>query len=300
VLFQHHTDANRGRMTLDLTLRKLAHVAVDPFDTLSGPAHWLVPLFLVALAGAAGLSVRARWREQAEATGRIERVLGLFHLPLLVPALGLLLVACLGPAAILNPDGTLKEGEIAARFSLLGMLLGLCALRWRLVGRARLVFLGAIALFGGLKAVECWRIHHAFQHEAQAFAAEILAKVPPHSRLLPLFAVAHPSRADFVRHRMGSYVVPLRDGYSPHVFATLGQHPLRHLRPGGRRGERPGDWREVDELRVRDDEWAFYDYVLVQTEQLDAAMARVVPGLLSHAVPVAMWPRFRLYRLDHK
>lgn len=297
VLFQHHTDANRGRMTLDLSLRKLAHVAVDPFDTLSGPAHWLTPLFLLALAVAAGLSLRARWREQPAKSSWMERVLGLFHLPLLVPALGLLAVACLGPAAILNEDGTLKEGEIAARFSLLGMLLALGALRWRLVGPARAVFLGAIVLFGGLKTAECWRIHRAFQREAQAFADEILAKVPVHSRLLPLFAVAHPSRADFVRHRMGSYVVPLRDGYSPHVFATLGQHPLRHRRgPGGQ----TGDWREVDELRLREDEWAFYGYVLVQTEQLEAAMDRVVPGLLSHAVPVAAAPRFRLYRLAPK
>ena len=212
-------------------------------------------------------------------------------------ALGLLVVACLGPAAILNEDGTLKEGEIAARFSLLGMLLTLGALRFRLVGRARVVFLGAIVLFGGLKTAECWRIHRAFQREAQAFADEILAKIPPHSRLLPLFAVAHPSRADFVRHRMGSYVVPLCDGYSPHVFATLGQHPLRHRRgPMGL----TGDWREVDELRLHEDEWSFYGYVLVQTDQLEAAMDRVVPGLVQHAGPVAAEARFRLYRLGPK
>ncbi|MFO0579647.1 MAG: hypothetical protein U1A78_37080 [Polyangia bacterium] len=297
VLFQHRTDANRGRMTLDLTLRKLVHVAIDPFDTLSGPAHFMTPLFVAALVVAAVLSLRARWREQPPETPRLERALGLFHLPLLVPALGLLLVACLGPAAILNEDGTLKEGEIAARFSLLGMLLGLGALRFRLVGRARGVFLGAIVVFGGLKTAECWRIHRAFQPEAQAFADEILAKVPPHSRLLPLFAVAHPSRADFVRHRMGSYVVPLRDGYSPHVFATLGQHPLRHRRgPEGR----TGDWREVDELRLREDEWSFYGYVLVQTDPLEAAMDRVVPGLVQHAVPVAAGSRFHLYRLGPK
>lgn len=303
VLFQHHTDANRGQVTLGLSVYKLAHVAIDPFDTLRGPAHFMTPLLWLALGAAGGLSLRARWQELApaaglsEGTGRISqgqaqglgRVLGLFHLPLLIPALGLLAVAILGPFAILNPDGTMKEGEISTRFSLLGVLLGLCALRWRWTPQVRALFLAAVVAFGSLKTVESWRIHRAYDAEVRALDRTLLSLVPPHSRLLPLLGIPQPDRGDFVRHRLGSYVVPLREGYSPHVFATLGQHPLRHTRTG--------DWREVDVLELGADDWAYYDYVLVQTDRPEDQLAQAVPGLTEHAVLLGTQPPFRLYRV---
>jgi hypothetical protein len=288
VLFQHRTDANKGRMTLGLSLHKFGHVAIDPFDTLYGPAHYATPLLWFALIATAGFSLTRRWATMPAELGRFDRALGLFRLPLVLPALGLTLVACLGPAAILNEDGTLKEGEIAGRFALLAVLIGLACLRWQFTPRVRAILLVAVAGFGALKIVECFRIHRAFDQEVKQLDASLLRQIPQHSRVLPLLDMAAPTRIDFTRHRLGSYVVPLRDGYSPHVFATLGQHPLRHAATG--------DWRGVEELRLSEREQQYYDYVLLQTDKPEAQAPAELRG---HPVVGTSGP-FRLYRLLRK
>lgn len=285
VFLQHGTSANRGAPGFELSPRKAAHLLIDPFDspTLGGPARGVVlVLVLVLLLAPVASSLWSLWQRRAGLT-LLQRLASLGALPVLVPGAALWLLAYAGPAHILGADGSIKEAEICTRFTLSGALLLLAGLR--LPPRLRAGLLLAMALLCVVKLRDAVYIHGAYDQRMRAVSAELLARVPERSRLLPLMDLKDASMVDYLYHRVGNYVVVERHGYSPHVFAVLGQHALRH-----RRG---GDYRQVDDLVVTQDDWAFYDYVLIQTEALGPA----VPGLRARAELVHRAAGFALYRV---
>ena len=283
VLFAHGTDANTGgRWAFDFSLRKAGHLLIDPLDSPSSPSRPVLlaavaALFLVLLGPRLAALRRSPRAALAES----------LHWPLLAPALLLLAVAFLGPVALVRPDGTLKEGEIAMRLLLSGWLLLLGGVRLRRCGWARPALLVLVVLLAGFKLHDAYRLHHRADARVRAVSTQLLLQVPPESRLLPLmdFSSTQASAVDFLDHRLGNYVVVERHGYSPHVFAVLGQHPLRH--------RLFGDYRAVSLLTVSPAEWRFYDYVLIQTPHREPQ----VPGLRAHADFVAATGDFQLFRI---
>lgn len=286
VLF-FHGDANRGALAFDLSLKRLVHMGVDPFDSPAAPSRPLIFLALALLAGAlvapyfspdrrgAGEGVKTPWQRLGEGV----------QLPLLMPALGLLGAAYLGPVSILNPDGSIKETEIAIRFVLAGFLMALGAVRLR-PGRLGLsLCAAAVLILLGVKGADAVRLHRTVDRAMKQVSAELLARVPEQQRVLPLMDMAEERWMNYLFHRIGNYVVVERRGYSPHVFAALGQQTLRHARWG--------DQRSVADLQVRQEEWAYYDYVLVQSDRESPR----VPGLDQRAERVARSLNFQLYRI---
>ena len=145
------------------------------------------------------------------------------------------------------------------------------------------VLLAVVMLFAIVQLHSAHRLHRSIDARLLQIDAALLAKIPPHSRVLPLLDISHGEWRDFLVHRIGNYVV-LRDSYSPHVFAVRGQHPLRH-HPWG-------DQREVTNLQVTQEEWSFYDYVLLQTDKPQLAQT-----LTTHLEPVASQDVFQLFRV---
>lgn len=283
VLFAHGTDANTGgTWAFDFSPRKAAHLLIDPFDSPRSPSR---PVMLGFVGALLGILFLPRWkglRQSPRAT-----LAAALHWPLLAPALLLLAVAFLGPVGLLRPDGSLKEGEIAMRLLLCGWLLLLGGVRLAPAPWVRPALLALTLLFGGFKLHDAYRLHQHVDQAVRAVSSTLLAQIPQRSRLLPLMEL-DPSEAvaaDFLLHRIGNYVVIERHGYSPHVFAVLGQHPLRH--------RYFGDYRQVSQLQVSEPEWRFYDYVLVQTRRREPR----IPGLREHADLVATTGDFQLFRV---
>lgn len=283
VLFAHGTDANTGgAVAFDFSARKAAHILIDPFDSPSSPSRPVLLGFVGAL-----FAVLFGARLPALRKGPRAALAAALHWPLLAPALLLFLVAFLGPVGLLRPDGTLKEGEIAMRLLLAGWLLLLAGVRLPPARWARPALLALTVGFGLFKLHDAARLHARCDARIREVSSTLLAQIPVNSRLLPLMELP-PSEAvaaDFLYHRLGNYVVIERHGYSPHVFAVLGQHPLRH--------RYLGDYRQVSLLTVSEAEWRFYDYVLIQTRRPEPAIA----GLREHADFVAAAGDFRLYRI---
>lgn len=276
VLFQHGSDANRGSLGFDLSPKRLLHMLIDPFDSPE-PA----PRITIGLLYA---SVLATWLWAHR--DRLRQLTELVRLELLVPGLTLILAAYLGPVSILAADGTQKEGEIAIRFVLGGFLLTMLSLRMpKLIAlrSPRALLVGMLLLFAGLQLSGALRLHRSVDAKLQRIEQTLLAKVPAHSRVLPLLDLPEAQWRDYLIHRLGNYVV-LRDSYSPHIFAVRGQHPLRHL-PWG-------DQREVANLHVTDEEWRYYDYVLLyqRSRKLDASLA-------SHLTPLGSQDDFHLLQV---
>ncbi len=286
VLFQHGSDSNRGSLGFDLSLRRLVHMMVDPFDSPEPPSRvWLAGLYVSLGAVFVVAQRQALTKLWAEKDGRWATLCELVHPSLLFPGLVVLLAAYLGPVSILAADGTQKEGEIAIRFVLGGFLLKALSLRlpkatsWKSPQAALAV---VTLLFAAAQLHSAHKLHTTIDDQLQRIDAALLSRIPPHSRVLPLLSLPEAKWRDFLVHRVGNYVV-LRDSYSPHVFAVRGQHALRHL-PWG-------DQREVANLTVTDEEWRFYDYVLLQS--------RTTPPthLLAHLVPIATVDDFQLWQV---
>lgn len=286
VLFQHGSDSNRGSLGFDLSLRRLVHMMVDPFDSPEPPHRaWLAFLYVgigAVFFVAQRQTLRTLWTEKND---RWAALCQLVHPALLFPGLAVLLAAYLGPVSILAADGTQKEGEIAIRFVLGGFLLKALSLRlpkasaWKSPQGALVV---VTLLVAGAQLHNAHKLHASVDEKLARVDAALLAKIPPHSRVLPLLDLPESKWRDFLVHRVGNYVV-LRDSYSPHVFAVRGQHALRHL-PWG-------DQREVANLKVTDEEWRFYDYVLIQTVGTPKA------ELSAHLVPIATQDDFQLWQV---
>ncbi len=283
VLFAHGTDANTGgTWAFDFSPRKAGHLLIDALDSPSSPSRPVMLGFVAALLGILLLPWWRALRQDPRAT-----LAAALHWPLLAPALLLLAVAFLGPVGLLRPDGSLKEGEIAMRLLLCGWLLLLGGVRLSPARWVRPALLGLILLFSAFKLHDAYRLHRQADQTVRAVSSTLLAQIPPRSRLLPLMDLepAEAVAADFLYHRLGNYVVIERHGYSPHVFAVLGQHPLRH--------RYFGDYRQVSQLQVSEAEWRFYDYVLIQTRHAEPR----IPGLREHADLVAAAGDFRLFRV---
>lgn len=284
VLFAHGTDANTGgTWAFDFSPRKAAHLLIDPLDSPRSPSRPVLLGSVGALLGILFLPRLPGLRQDPRAT-----LAAALHWPLLAPALLLLAVAFLGPVGLLRPDGSLKEGEIAMRLLLCGWLLLLGGVRLAPAPWVRPALLALTLLLGGFKLHDAYRLHRQVEKTVRAVSETLLAQIPPRSRLLPLMDLdpGEAVAADFLFHRIGNYVVIERHGYSPHVFAVLGQHPLRH--------RYFGDYRQVSQLQVSEPEWRFYDYVLVQTRRPEPR----VPGLREHASLVATTGDFQLFRVQ--
>ena len=276
IVVAHGTQANTGAMRFDYSLFHFASIVTYPLDmpTARGPGPSLA--FAVLLCGlvlAPTLEGLVRRREKLSVH---------LNLPIALPAAALAGLALFGPAGI---DEQYSFEDIAQRFTIAALLFSLGAVRFTGTPRRRLVIVLAIAAFGGFRLVDAWRVHAAYQDSADRVAAEVLAKIPEQSRVLPLMSVEEPDARVWRMHRFANYVVSHRHGYSPHVFARTGQQALRHVRWG--------DYRRVEDLDVTDEEWAYYDYVLVQT---DAPEPRV-PGLEARCDLVAEAEDFQLYRV---
>ncbi|HRI51145.1 MAG TPA: hypothetical protein PLW65_13280 [Pseudomonadota bacterium] len=283
VLFAHGTDANTGgTWAFDFSPRKAAHLLIDPFDSPRSPWRPVMLGFVGALLAILFVPRLKALRHRPRAT-----LAAALHWPLLAPALLLLAVAFLGPVGLLRPDGSLKEGEIAMRLLLCGWLLLLGGVRLAPAPWVRPVLLALLVLFGGFKLHDAYRLHRQVDRAVRAVSSTLLAQIPPRSRLLPLMELdpGEAVAADFLLHRIGNYVVIERHGYSPHVFAVLGQHPLRH--------RYFGDYRQVSQLQVSESEWRFYDYVLIQTRRREPR----IPGLPEHADFIAASGDFQLFRI---
>lgn len=286
VLFQHGSDANRGSLGFDLSLRRLAHMLVDPFDSPQpSPRLTLLGLYGGLFAVFAFAHRQTLRQLVTEKTDRLVRLFELFEPGLLFPGLLVLLAAYLGPVSILAADGTQKEGEIAIRFVLGGFLLSSLSLKLPARPGRNLPLLAVLtltAIFSASQLASAHRIHASVDEKIQRIDAALLAKIPPHSRVLPLLDLPGAEWRDYLVHRIGNYVV-LRDSYSPHVFAVRGQHALRHL-PWG-------DQREVANLHVTEEEWRFYDYVLRQSQHPPPA------ELSGHLQLVATQDDFQLWQV---
>ena len=286
VLFQHGSDANRGSLGFDLSLRRLVHMLIDPFDSPEPTPRALLLLTYGGLAAVFFFSHRqtlqALW---AEKTDRLGRLAQLVEPALLFPGLTVLLAAYLGPVSILAADGSQKEGEIAIRFVLGGFLLSVLSLKLPAGSGKNRPIVAVVALttiFAVAQLACAHRLHTAVDDQLQRIDATLLAKIPPHSRVLPLLNKPQAEWRDFLVHRIGNYVV-LRDSYSPHIFAVRGQHALRHL-PWG-------DQREVSNLQVTEEEWRYYDYVLLQS------LSPPSPQQLAHLTHVATQDDFQLWQV---
>ena len=163
----------------------------------------------------------------------------------------------------------------------------------------RAAFVTAVALFGTVKVSDAWLVHSRHDQIAVELSRGLLAEIPEHSRVLPIFDLDQrtvdtteaerpntASQMDYIVHHFANYVVVERDSYNPHVFARTGQQPLRSI-----------DW---DEYRtfprrdVSDEEWAYYDFLIVQT-RFDSPR---VPGLAEHGRLIGAAAGFRLYLLE--
>jgi len=295
VLFHHGTGANRGSLGFDLSPRRLVHMLIDPFDSPAPPPRWVLGLLYLAVIALFGWAHRAtlqtlfqqrQTEKESDPLSRLHQLVMLLNPALLVPGLTLLFAAYLGPVAIFAPDGTQKEGEIAIRFVLGGFLLLAMSLRWPKLTQLRSprgTLLLVMTLFSVVQLVSIHQLHRSIDAKLTRIDRTLLAQIPTHSRLLPLLDLPTAEWTDYLIHRVGNYAV-LRDSYSPHIFAVRGQHPLRHL-PWG-------DQREVANLKVTDDEWRFYDYVLLQHGDRP-----LPPALAAHLDPIAREDDFLLLRV---
>lgn len=261
VLAAHGAKQHVGRLQFEPTLYRLAHMFVDPFDSPNPPQRVvLIGLYAGLLAVFAVGHRRTflallRRQQCTQALGKLVEP-GLFF-----PGLVVLLAAFLGPVSVLTDDGQVKESEIAIRFVLGGF--GLLAMSFKLPAAqswnsGRGVLLALLCGFSCFQLSSVYGLHLRVGQQAEQIDQALLAEIPPHSRVLPLMHMPSAVFEDFLLHRFGNYVV-LRQSYSPHVFAALGQQPLRHILSG--------DHRAVSNLSITNREWNDYDYVLLQTNE---------------------------------
>lgn len=287
VFLQHGSSANRGVLRFDLSLGKLGYyLGVRPFAAET-TSYWLACLGFVGLLGAV-LVVPWVGELKRDAKGALAKIL---NLELLVPALALIAVAYLGPVGIDNPEwsqwgGGEKQGiSVAVRFVLMGFLLALGAVRLSASPRWNAALTLGVVLFGGLKLWDDWQTHRRNDAEVRLVSRDVLAAVPLHSRVLPLRDMSRPTFFDGLQHRMVNYVVVERESYSPHVFAEIGKHALRHVHWG--------ENRSILQEQFGVEEWDYYDFVLVQTDRERPRIA----GLEERTTALASAGRFRLYRI---
>lgn len=264
-----------ARPEFGLSLSKLAGLAVGPFESPTfGALPWVLPFVGALLLLVVGPTLRARPRPLAsEAVDPTA----------LFPAGVLLALSALGPGGIVASSGV-REGEVAERFILPGFLLLLASIRRPPSPRPAALVL--VSVFAVLKLVDARALHERLDDDVKEISASLLAKVPPQQRLLCIRDVGQADPIRDLYHRVGLYGVVERGAYSPHVFAVPGQQPLRHRRAP----HRP----RLSDRDVSPEEWAFYDYLLVQTDRLHPEIA----GLETHGRELARWQNFRLYGLE--
>jgi len=284
VLLHQQPEHGRGVFSLDLSVRKLAQIGLVPFDAPDTRPRWLTPAFLAMVAGAlivphlhpaSSSSGWSGWRQAFEPV-------------LLLPAIALVAAALLSPQRLLETSGATKDDEIAVRFCLCAFLFCLAASRVPRSPVVRATLLVATDLFVAVKLAGDWSVHHRYDTRMREISTRLFSQVPPGSRVLPLKDLSAANALDNLYHRAGNYVVVQRHSYSPHVFAVIGQQPLRHVKGG--------DHRSVSLRAVSDAEWAYYDFVLVQTDRDTPA----VPGLEDHGVRLGQVGPFLLYGLHVK
>lgn len=214
-----------------------------------------------------------------------------FHLPTLAIAIAFGALYFFGPVAIEEAPGKVEE-DICPRFALTAFLLALASLRVRWSPPARYALLAVSLLFAAYKLNDTWRLHRQQADTYAAYRSEILERIPERSRILPILADKdrHAPKAVYFFQFLGNYVVPERHGYSPNLYGQVGQQFLRHVPPGG--GAR-GQHRDIYDRTLTEDEWGFYDYLVVQTN----ADVPDVPGLEERTERVSEAVGFQLYRV---
>jgi hypothetical protein len=278
VLFAHSTGANWGEIVFIWNVRRFAALAILPFETISFRSVEWVAVLLVCLL-ALFMIPDSRGRRTTDSSFLRSRV----NHTLFWPALSLLLLAYLGPAGVAEEYGF---EDIGQRFPMMAMLLALGAVRIYPSQRWRVLLLTVVVMFAGIKLYDSWLVHRRHDEAAAAVYESVLATIPLHSRVLPIFDMDEPEeRMDYFLHRIANYVVVRRSSYNPHIFARTGQQPLRHVDWGN---YRPIQWRQVSE-----EEWGYYDYLVTQSEH---PIPRV-PGLTKHTQEIDSSGRFRLYRI---
>jgi hypothetical protein len=202
----------------------------------------------------------------------------------LVPALFFLVILALGPEVLHDGQGRVLQHQVASRFAIFAVLFGLLAVRLPTSRGWQAAALAVAIASGGIKLAEVWTAHRFHDRQTQQLLDELIARIPTEKRLLPV--LAEPSSVPVLRqHRLGDYVVSERHGYSAMVYAVGGEQPLQHVRGGSHR--------DVFDRDITDDDWRFFDYVLVQSDQNSPEIA----GLAEHTEPVARSGSFHLYRV---
>lgn len=271
IFFQHGSDANQGRWVFDWALYRLEHVAVLPFHH---PGHGLRFVIIAATLAMGVILVwpnRSAWRSAV-------------NLEMMLPALALLLLAYPGPAGVTDEYGL---EDIGQRFTLCAVLFGLGAIRLTTTRGYRVALAVVIVAFGALKLGGTWHVLSDHDGQAREFESTILGGIPDGAHVLPLLTY-EPDDVEHLMHRYGNFVVTHRGGYSPHVFARSGQQPLRH-----RSRE---EYRSLTDLKITDDEWESFDWILVQTD----ADRPNIEGLRERAVRTARGAGFSLYRVKER
>lgn len=280
VLFHAGGDAHARPLIWGLTPARIAGIAGRTFGVPGTFSPWPARAFAIVLAALLGAPVvwrllRRRWDRVGEGV----------HLPLAISALGLFVLALLLPVGMADETGRMVD-DLAQRFEAPAVLLALAAFGGvaTRVGRLAITTLAiALAL---VILPPSWSAHREQAATVARLRAEIWPHIPLHSRVVSIQAPDSFLGTTPTAHRrayLGCLLTPEREAYTPEVFARRGQQPLAYrLRDGHRY---PTD------SNVREEEWSFYDFVLVQTV-LDEPK---IDGLDQHARLVARTDGFALY-----
>ncbi|GAB4374549.1 MAG: hypothetical protein Kow0062_12680 [Acidobacteriota bacterium] len=276
VLIHPGADANSGPLVWALTPLRIPALVARAFGSPTLGHPW----YLLAVAPL-GLAAAAEWFRRGRAAFDGPRAF------LLAGAAALAVLAVLGPANMEDGLGHTVE-DIAQRFELPAVLLGLAALpRIERRGLRVLVLAGALA-YAPVKLADVVGWYRIQDRQMTSFVERIAPAVREHASVLTITA-PDAARLDWRRRLMnyaGNYLIIERHAYVPALFAARGQQPLSH--------RRTGEHRLILDATIAPDEWALYDYVLVQTDVDEPD----VPGLGARTGLRASTEQFRLYEIE--
>jgi len=281
IFAHHHTSANRGSLLFDFNPVRWGNLFEEPLTSPLIPTP--IPAFALALA------LAALWISSfpRSAGSLAERVRARINVRFLLVGLAFAALYLYGPVGIVEEGGR-REEDISPRYVLVAFLFLLLGTKLKIGPRRRQLLLLLVLLMATYKLSDARAIHRRVGRTYQTIHREIISKIPEGSRVLPVNKYRPPNsrRNAYFYLYAGNYVVVDRHGYSPSVFARAGQQALRH-RFGG-------EHRSIFNDTLTPEEWDFYDYVLVQTNEEHPP----IEGLDHRAEEIAAAEGFRLYRIE--
>ena len=266
IFFRIEGGTHAGRLLFDLSPHRLGNVFEDP---LSSPTRTSPLPALLLFAALAALWGAPRWRELVRRPG--EALRSGFDLPLMIVGLAFTALVWLGPVALEEPGRHLEE-DISPRFALAAFVFLAASVRLPRQRGTGALFAIAIVVFGGGLLRDAWDLHRS---QTAAFAGILDSRD------------ADPRRTTYFRLYAANWLVARKRCYVASMFARPGQQALRHRELPG------GEHRPVWRADVSADEWASFDWILVQTAREEPR----IEGLAEHGTLEAAAGGFRLYQL---